>query len=304
MATSKVDPFDSTDAEPIAVDPGEFSDEGRETARLGATNARMREGGFIAKWRGASNAHRVQWISALSILLIVGLLLPALISYLGAAQRARIEALENSPEATWTVITPEVIAAQAGADGLIGCYAMSSSFVPEPQRDEMKNKLDEIAESASKNDAGLVEKLVEEARSIFVDKYSLALADNVDPLMQEWAYSNWDTDDEVYTAQESLRSHRSMEQIDLLCGDVVTLGNALAKARSEDMQYRTSYIPPDPTTAPPATTAPPETTAPAETQPPATQPPAEPQPQPTVVDPGPQPTNGPQPTGPETTPAG
>ncbi|NLT26382.1 MAG: hypothetical protein GXX90_07010 [Microbacteriaceae bacterium] len=299
MATPKVDPFDSTDADPIRVDGGLFSAEGPERIRLGSSNARLRSGGPFARWRGAAQSNRLQWTGALAILLVVGILLPALISFIGATQRASLEAEAASTGEPLVRLSPEVLAAQESARGLLGCYAMTSAFAPDDATAEMKAKLDAIDDSVRDDDPAATQRLVDEAREHFVDVYSLRLADHVEVLMGEWNQASWTADQEVYAAEESLRSHRSLEQFDALCADAVTLGSALGKVRDEDMESRTTWVP-VPTVAPeptPTESAPPTTEAPAPTtEAPEPEPEPEPEPDPDPSD-DPEPTDEPGPTG-------
>lgn len=292
MSQDRVDPFDSTDDTPIEVGAGEFSPEGPETLRLGAWNARMRSRSPWARWTGTSQANRVQWTAALAVLAVVGLLLPALISYIGATQRARLEAAARSGDFTITALLPEVLEVRDSSRNLLGCYSMSSAFAPDGPRDEMKAKLEAVSESVYRNDVALTRRLVDEARVYFVDGYALGLADHVATLMSTWTYASWESDQAVYAAEESLRAHRSLDQIDALCTDVMHLGTALGKVRDEDMASRTTWVPvetptPTPTPTPEPTQEPP---APAPTQGPVRpSPPPEEEPEPTS-EPTPTPT--------------
>ena len=302
MPSETVDPFDSTDADPIRVVPGEFSADGAETARLGATNARAASSNPLTRWRAASQANRMQWLAALAILAVVGVLLPALISLIGANQRAHLQAAEAAGPITELIeLSPEVLAAKDSARSLLGCYGISSAYVPQGPRDEMKSRLEAISDSVIENDAARTSGLVDDAREYFVAEYAPKLADNVETLMGQWTMANWSSDEAVYEAEASLRSNLSADRFDALCADTVALGSALGKVRDEDMAARSTWVPveeprPEPTTpAAPETTAPPATTeAPKPTT--APEPTTEPEPtsEPEPTD-DPQFTSGPQP---------
>lgn len=268
MASTDVDPFGATDDAPIAVRPGEFSSEGVDQARLGASNARLAQGrgGVLGFWRGASQAHRVQVASALALLLLVALLLPALIASIGTTQRAALASTEEHFEPRYVVVSADVVAAMDAGRPLLGCFGMSAAFAPADKRDAMKAKLDAIDASAAKNDPAETTQLIEEARAHFVNDYAKPVLDNVEPLMQTWSASEWDTDEKVAAAKEKAASHLSLEQFDALCADIIELSTHLSAAKSEHMQNTSAYIPEPEPVAPETQQAPPETAKPPATQ--------------------------------------
>ncbi len=262
MADEIDDPFAGADDEAIDVPEGTFSAEGEDNARIGSTSARARQGGLLAVWRSASRQRQVQWVTAAAILVVVLVLLPTVFSVVGASQRARTQALATENIGV-IQLDDEVIRARAQIDPLFGCYAVSATFAPTKASSEMRDLLDETSESVYKNDVGFTQRKADETRKFFVEQYAHGLADQVEPKLEEWYEANWSTMEAAREAEQKLRGHLKIDQIDQLCVDVRDLGVALGAVRDEHMEYSQSYVPPP---SPPPTPEPTKTEEPKQTE--------------------------------------
>lgn len=281
------DLFAGTDNRPIVVPVGEFSAEGPDLDRLGASNARSDgRGGLREMWRSAPQQQRTNWIVAISVIAVLCILIPALIGVIGNERRSALEAAANPPVGEFVTLSAEVQEVQRSNDGVLGAYAVSSTFAEAGSEQEMKSKLDAVSGSVTKNDAGELRSLVESAQSYFVSDYAPRLADNVDVLMSQWTKSEYETDRAVTQAQAAVRSNLDRNRLDALVPAVIDLSTALTQARAEHIRNTSSggtaptTVAPAPTTVAPTTEAP-QPTEPAPTPEP-TQPPT-PVPTPTLV---------------------
>lgn len=280
------DPFAGTDNRPILVPAGEFSAEGPDLDRLGASNARSDgRGGLRGLWEGASQQQRNNWIVAISVIAVLCILIPALIGVIGNGRRSALEAAASAPIGEFITLSPEVQEVQASNNGVLGAYAVSSTFAESSSEQEMKSRLDEISASVTHNDAGELRRLVDSAQSYFVSDYAPKLADNADVLMGQWTKSEYESDKAVEQAQATVRANLDRNRLDTLVPAVIDLSTALTQARAEHMRNTsTGGVGPTTTTTAPTTTAP-TTEAPQPTTAPTSQPTIAPAPttEPTVA---------------------
>ena len=127
----------------------------------------------------------------------------------------------------------------------------------------MRDLLDETSESVYKNDVGFTQRKADETRKFFVEQYAHGLADQVEPKLEEWYEANWSTMEAAREAEQKLRGHLKIDQIDQLCVDVRDLGVDLGAVRDEHMEYSQSYVPPP---SPPPTPEPTKTEEPKQTE--------------------------------------
>ncbi|MFD2757008.1 hypothetical protein [Gulosibacter faecalis] len=297
-------PFEQTSNEQLEVRSGVFTSTGRDMGRTGATNARAATGGFGAKWKSSSQQRRVNLITLLSVLLVVVIVLPMIISFVGANRREAIAAAEAAgvQTANIVVIQPDVQAAADTSKPVIGAYALSATFVTDDTSGEMKNRIDAVSESLVDNNAGTTQRLSDDAVSYFVDTYVPELLSRVDELKGEWSAMNWDTVTEIDSAVIAVQQNLSTDKLTDLSAAVGQLAAALGNARDEHYANRVTYVPP----APPKTQAPKATEEPEETPEPTEEPEEteDPEETPGVIGGGgsgddddePQPTSQPEPT--------
>lgn len=257
------DPFDETNDSSLNVDPGVFDSAGPADVRTGATNARANQGGLLASWQATSRERKVNLIAAVAAALVVLLILPAVISLIGAGRREALAAEQaHASEINIVVVSDEMKAAEDSVSVVLGAFAMSSAFTPETEREEMRSRLDDMSEAVSTNDAGKAEQQAKKIREYFVDTYAPALAGNVESLEGEWYGGSWDSFAEVDAATEKVTSNLSDDKIDVLGAAVIELANALGVLREEHYAGLTTYVPlpePETSTEPEPTTEPEET---------------------------------------------
>ena len=128
-------PFDETDDSRLSVDPGEFDSAGPAQVRTGATNARVGKGGLLGAWQATSRERKVNLIAAVAAALVVLLVLPAVISIIGAGRRDALAAEEaHASEVNFIMVSDEMKAAENSVSVVLGAFAMSSAFTPEKER--------------------------------------------------------------------------------------------------------------------------------------------------------------------------
>ncbi|KAB1643138.1 hypothetical protein [Gulosibacter chungangensis] len=258
------DPFDETNDSSLNVDPGVFDSAGPADVRTGATNARASQGGLLASWQATSRERKVNLIAAVAAALVVLLILPAVISLIGAGRRDALAAEQaQASEINIVVVSDEMKAAEDSVSVVLGAFAMSSAFTPEAEREQMRSRLDDMSDAVSTNDAGKAEQQANKIREYFVDTYAPALAGNVESLQGEWYGGSWDSFAEVDAATEKVTSNLSDDKIDALGAAVIELANALGVLREEHYASLSTYVPPP---EPETTTEPEPTTEPEETE--------------------------------------
>ncbi|MDJ1371465.1 hypothetical protein [Gulosibacter molinativorax] len=285
-------PFDETDDSLLSVEPGAFDSSGPVQARGGATNARAVKGGLAAGWQGLSRERKVNLITAVAAVLVLVLILPTVISVIGIGRREALAAeAEQDSQINMVVVSERMRDAEDSVSVVLGAYAMSSTFTPTKERDELRDRLADMSAAVTENDEGKAEQAAKKSREYFVDTYAPALAENAQTLEDEWYGASYEAFADVDAAKQKVTDNLSDDRIDDLGAAVIELANALGILREEHYASLSTYVPPpvvqDPQPEAPKETKAPE--APKETKEP--EPTNEPEPEPTQ-EPAPEPTPG------------
>lgn len=273
------DPFDQTSGDPVQVESGLFTSQGRDRGRTGASNARAATGGLGARWRSSSQQRRVNLVTLLVVVLVVVIVLPMLISFVGANRREALAAADAAgvQPVNVVVIDADVQAAADSSSPVLGAYAMSSAFVSNETSDEMQKRIEAVSSSVIDNNASETQSLSDDSISYFTGTYAPELVSMVPEHKANWSAMNWDTSTEIDTAAEQVNTALGGGQLDQIANAVIQLATALGDARDEHYANRVTYVAPSPkatqdptpSATPEETEEPEETEAPEETEEPA-----------------------------------
>lgn len=283
------DPFADSDATPLRVPSGVFrADSAGPIERTGATNARLVLGQPLAALRAVSQRTIVGRLLAVCTIVSMLVVVPLMISGFASVRRAALAA-ETSETGlpSLVAISPEAQAVLDQLRPIDAAYIASSTISEEGNRDRMQTLVNEVRERVFANDANGARPRMEEAIAYFVSVYSQGLPAQVDLILEDYPYSEEETDERIEQLKGTIVANAQGQDLTALVAAVVELPQRVGDAMNQHLGNRITYVPPQPTqtqqpTAPPPATTPPPTepapTDPGPTQspPPQTIPPAPP----------------------------
>ena len=290
------DPFDAGEYAPLSVPAGAFSADGpAHPERTGATSARWLKGGAWNRFRSHSSRSRQGLITAITLVLLMAVVVPAGISMFAAARRDALAAEASATGMpTIVVLSPESQAVQSNLEPIQAAYLMSNGIADPAIKAEMGKLIDDTHAAVLADDAGDAQRKLDGALAYFITTYSQSLPARADQILLDYPYSEWETDERIAELKAIIVANSQGQDLSALVDAVIELPQRIGDAMSEHLGNRVTYVPPRPSTpahtpAPPPS-APPSETPPADT-PPADTPPTE-VPPPSSGEPGPTGTTG------------
>lgn len=246
------DPFDEGDGTPLSVTPGVFE------------GAAGDEDQGVAGWDTSPKPppKRRGLYVAISLFVLMALIVPIGVGFFANIRREYIAEQEASGASPAVVeLSQEVQEVQARLDPIQAAHLMSSGIAEESVNTEMTSLVDATTASILANDTGKAQSSADSAESYFVATYSQSLPDRATMILENYPYSESDTDARIEELISIIRANSQGQDIGALSAAVIELPQRIGDAMSEHLGNRVTYVPPS-DSGTPEPTQPPGTVGP------------------------------------------